>query len=87
MITGFSKRMSKVFKFMNEETIRLGDTSSGVEHLFLAILREGSGSAVQVLKRLGIVVKDIKIIIEGASKKQEKLHSKKEYNVKLNKTN
>ena len=51
--------MSKVFKFMNEETIRLGDTSSGVEHLFLAILREGSGSAVQVLKRLGIVVKDL----------------------------
>ena len=45
MITGFSKRMSKVFKFMNEETIRLGDTSSGVEHLFLAILREGNGSA------------------------------------------
>ena len=67
--------MSKVFKFMNEETIRLGDTSSGVEHL-LAILREGNGSAVQVLKRLGIV-KDIKIIIEGV-KKARKIAFKKE---------
>ena len=85
MITGFSKRMSKVFKFMNEETIRLGDTSSGVEHLFLAILREGSGSAVQVLKRLGIVVKDIKIIIEGALKKQEKYIQKKNTTLNLTK--
>jgi len=85
MITGFSKRMSKVFKFMNEETIRLGDTSSGVEHLFLAILREGSGSAVQVLKRLGIIVKDIKIIIEGALKKQEKFVQKKNTTLNLTK--
>ena len=85
MITGFSKRMSKVFKFMNEETIRLGDTSSGVEHLFLAILREGSGSAVQVLKRLGIDVKDIKIIIEGALKKQEKFMQKKNTTLNLTK--
>ena len=70
---------------MNEETIRLGDTSSGVEHLFLAILREGSGSAVQVLKRLGIVVKDIKIIIEGALKKQEKYIQKKNTTLNLTK--
>ena len=61
MITGFSKRMSKVFKFMNEETIRLGDTSSGVEHLFLAILREGSGSAVQVLKDWELLSKTLKL--------------------------
>tara|TARA_A100001035_G_scaffold79405_1_gene61521 strand:- start:858 stop:3392 length:2535 start_codon:yes stop_codon:yes gene_type:complete len=85
MITGFSKRMSKVFKFMNEETLRLGDNSSGVEHLFLAILREGNGSAIIVLKKLGVVIKDIKIIIESAVKKQENITSKRKTSLNLTK--
>ena len=85
MITGFSKRMSKVFKFMNEETLRLGDNNSGVEHLFLAILREGNGSAIIVLKKLGVVIKDIKIIIESAVKKQENITSIRKTSLNLTK--
>ena len=55
MNTGFSNRMKDVFTYVREEVIRLGDENIGVEHLFLGILREGGGIAVNILKDLGKV--------------------------------
>ena len=54
MNTGFSNRMKDVFTYVREEVLRLGGRSIGVEHLFLGILREGEGTAIRVLKNLGI---------------------------------
>jgi len=44
--------MKEVFNYVREEAIRLGDESIGVEHLFLGILREGGGAAINTLKGL-----------------------------------
>jgi ATP-dependent Clp protease ATP-binding subunit ClpC len=65
MDTEFSNRMKDVFTYVREEVIRLGGVSIGVEHLFLGILREGSGSAIKTLKGLGIDPKDLRVIIES----------------------
>ena len=65
MNTGFSNRMKDVFTYVREEVIRLGGESIGVEHLFLGILREGGGTAIDTLKGLGIDPKDLRIIIES----------------------
>ena len=54
MNAGFSNRMKDVFTYVKEEVIRLGDESIGAEHLFLGILREGGGAAINTLKGLGI---------------------------------
>ena len=65
MNTEFSNRMKDVFTYVREEVIRLGDDSIGVEHLFLGILREGGGTAIDTLKSLGIDPNDLRIIIEN----------------------
>tara|TARA_B100001093_G_scaffold455381_1_gene465533 strand:+ start:133648 stop:136194 length:2547 start_codon:yes stop_codon:yes gene_type:complete len=65
MNTGFSNRMKDVFTYVREEVIRLGDENIGVEHLFLGILREGGGIAVNVLKDLGINLDTLKSLIEN----------------------
>ena len=65
MNTEFSNRMKDVFTYVREEVIRLGDDSIGVEHLFLGILREGGGTAIDTLKSLGIDPSDLRIIIEN----------------------
>ena len=65
MNTGFSNRMKDVFTYVREEVIRLGDENIGVEHLFLGILREGGGIAVNILKDLGINLDTLKSLIEN----------------------
>ena len=64
MNTGFSNRMKDVFTYVREEVLRLGDESIGVEHLFLGIIREGGGLAIQILKNIGVDIKDLRKIIE-----------------------
>ena len=71
MKTEFSNRMKDVFNYVREEVLRLGDESVGAEHLFLGILREGEGSAIEVLKELGIITKDLRIIIESRITKRD----------------
>jgi len=71
MKTEFSNRMKEVFNYVREEVLRLGDESIGVEHLFLGILREGKGTAIKVLKGLGVDPKDLKVIIENKIIKKE----------------
>jgi len=71
MNTGFSNRMKDVFTYVREEVIRLGDESIGVEHLFLGILRDGGGTAINTLKGLGIDPKDLRVIIESNITKRD----------------
>tara|TARA_B100001540_G_scaffold100435_1_gene90355 strand:+ start:2280 stop:4805 length:2526 start_codon:yes stop_codon:yes gene_type:complete len=73
MNTGFSSRMKEVFTYVREEVIRLGHKSIGPEHLFLGILREGNGSAIKVLKKIGVNLKDLKLIIENNIPPRKKL--------------
>jgi ATP-dependent Clp protease ATP-binding subunit ClpC len=71
MKTEFSNRMKDVFAYVREEVLRLGDESIGIEHLFLGILREGEGTAIKVLKDLGIDPKDLRVIIEKEITKRD----------------
>jgi ATP-dependent Clp protease ATP-binding subunit ClpC len=71
MNTGFSNRMKEVFTYVREEVLRLGDVSIGVDHLFLGILREGDGTAIRVLKELGIDTKELRVIIENNISKKD----------------
>jgi ATP-dependent Clp protease ATP-binding subunit ClpC len=63
--------MKDVFTYVREEVLRLGDESIGIEHLFLGILREGEGTAIRVLKKLGIDPKDLRVIIENKITKRD----------------
>ena len=71
MKTEFSNRMKDVFTYVREEVLRLGSESIGIEHLFLGILREGEGTAIRVLKDLGIDPKDLRVILENKITKRD----------------
>ena len=61
----FSQRIKDVLSYSKEEAIRLGNSEIGPEHLFLGILREGEGVAIDVLITLGANLYDIRKDVEA----------------------
>src|SRR3989339_946450 len=64
----FSQKIKDVITFSREEAVRLGNSNISIEHLFLGILREGDGVAVDVLTSLGIEMNDLRKFIEARLK-------------------
>lgn len=62
----FSQRIKDVLSYSKEEAIRLGNTEIGPEHLFLGILREGEGIAIDILISLGANLYDLRRDVENA---------------------
>jgi ATP-dependent Clp protease ATP-binding subunit ClpC len=62
----FSQRIKDVLSYSKEEAIRLGNTEIGPEHLFLGILREGEGIAIDVLVTLGANLYELRKDVEGS---------------------
>jgi ATP-dependent Clp protease ATP-binding subunit ClpC len=60
----FSQRIKDVLGYSKEEAIRLGNNQISPEHLFLGILREGEGVAVEIMVSLGADLSDLKRQIE-----------------------
>ncbi len=64
MDSQFSPRIKDILSYSREEAIRLGNESIGLEHIFLGILRDGEGVAIEVLTNLGVNLAEIKQSIE-----------------------
>ena len=54
MEDNFSPRVKDVIQFSKEEALRLGHDFIGTEHLILGMLRDGNGSAIDILNLLNI---------------------------------
>ncbi|MGQ7869946.1 ATP-dependent Clp protease ATP-binding subunit [Sunxiuqinia sp. sy24] len=66
MDSQFSPRIKDVLTYSREEAIRLGNEQIGLEHIFLGILREGEGIAIDILTNMGVNLSEIKEAIESA---------------------
>jgi len=64
----FSPRVKDVISYSREEALRLGHDFIGVEHLLLGIIREGEGTAVQIMKSLGVSLKELRKVIEASTR-------------------
>ncbi|HNX54767.1 MAG TPA: ATP-dependent Clp protease ATP-binding subunit [Prolixibacteraceae bacterium] len=64
MDSQFSPRIKDVLSYSREEAIRLGNESIGLEHIFLGILRDGEGVAIDILTNLNVNLSEIKQSIE-----------------------
>ena len=64
MDSQFSPRIKDVLTYSREEAIRLGNESIGLEHIFLGILRDGEGVAIEILTNLSVNLSEIKQSIE-----------------------
>lgn len=60
----FSPRVKDVITYSREEALRLGHDYIGTEHLLLGIIREGEGTAVRLLKALGIDLMELRKTVE-----------------------
>jgi len=67
MDENFSPRVKDVISFSKEEALRLGHDVIGTEHLMLGIIREGEGSAVQILESLDVDMGQFRGKVEGIS--------------------
>ena len=65
MDSQFSPRIKDVLSYSREEAIRLGNEQIGLEHIFLGILRDGEGIAIDILTNLGINLSEVKDAIES----------------------
>ncbi|MGV3541441.1 MAG: ATP-dependent Clp protease ATP-binding subunit [Rufibacter sp.] len=64
----FSNRVKEVISLSREEAIRLGHDYIGTEHLLLGMIREGEGTAIALLKKLGVPMEELKYALEQATK-------------------
>lgn len=71
----FSQRIRDVLSYSKEEAVRLGNSHLAVEHLFLGILRDGEGLAIDVLLNLGIDLLEIRQAVESRIKQNQAINS------------
>lgn len=64
----FSPRVKDVIAFSREEALRLGHDYIGTEHLLLGLIREGDGTAIKILKTLGVDTARVRHSVEEAVK-------------------
>ncbi len=62
----FSKRVKEVLNYSREEAIRLGNDYIGIEHLLLGILRDGRGTAIDIINGFSIEIKALRLSIDKA---------------------
>ncbi len=60
----FSQRVKDVLSYSKEEAVRLGNSHISIEHLFLGLLRDGEGKAIETLILLGGELYDLRMAIE-----------------------
>lgn len=64
----FSQRVKDILAYSKEEAIRLGNSHISPEHLFLGILRDGEGMAIDILINQGADLLSLKGSIEKSIK-------------------
>jgi ATP-dependent Clp protease ATP-binding subunit ClpC len=67
----FSQRIRDVLSYSKEEAVRLGNNHLSVEHLFLGILRDGEGVAIDILLMLGIELYEVRKAVENSIRQDD----------------
>jgi len=82
----FSQRIKDVLSYSKEEAVRLGNAYIGTEHLFLGILRDGEGLAINLLENLNVDLEKLKKSIEFRIRAEENIKIVDTDNIPLFKT-
>jgi ATP-dependent Clp protease ATP-binding subunit ClpC len=71
MDSQFSQRVKDILSYSKEEAIRLGNSHISPEHLFLGILRDGEGVAVDMMINSGVDL----LVLKGSIEKSIKVEN------------
>ncbi|MBI5540916.1 MAG: ATP-dependent Clp protease ATP-binding subunit [Bacteroidia bacterium] len=85
MDSKFSQRIKDVLSYSREEAVRLGNDVVGTEHVFLGLLRDGEGVAIDILVSMGVNLTDIRNAIEKRIKASDALKMTEADNLPLTK--
>jgi ATP-dependent Clp protease ATP-binding subunit ClpC len=85
MDSKFSQRIKDVLSYSREEAVRLGNDVVGTEHVFLGLLRDGEGIAIDILVSMGVNLTDIRNSIEKRIKASDALKMTEADNLPLTK--
>lgn len=85
MDSKFSPRIKDVISYSKEEAIRLGNRILAPEHLFLGIIRDGEGIAIEILHSLGVNLDTLKKKIETRVRTDEELKEDDFYHINMHK--
>ncbi|TAF73715.1 MAG: ATP-dependent Clp protease ATP-binding subunit [Bacteroidetes bacterium] len=64
----FSDKVKEIISYSREEAVRLGHDYIGTEHIVLGLIREGEGMSLNLLKKLGVNLDELKRSIEQYTK-------------------
>ncbi|MBN2261930.1 MAG: ATP-dependent Clp protease ATP-binding subunit [Prolixibacteraceae bacterium] len=64
MDSKFSQKIKDVLSYSREEAIRMGNDYIGNEHIFLGIIRDGEGVAIDILNNMGVDISAAKNEVE-----------------------
>ncbi len=82
----FSQRVKDVLSYSREEAIRLGNRNISSEHIFLGILRDGEGTAIDILISMGLDLAVLRKTVEDHLKTNAVLTPAEMENIPLLKT-
>ncbi len=64
----FSQKVKEIITLAREEALRLGHDYIGTEHLILGMIRDGEGIALNLLRDSGVILDELRVTIEQATK-------------------
>jgi len=82
----FSQRVKDVLSYSREEAIRLCNRNISSEHIFLGILRDGEGVAIDILVSMGLDLASIRKTVEDHLRAKTELSPSEIENIPLLKT-
>ena len=71
MAKDFTRDLQKIFSYAREEAARLGNRRAGLDHIFLALLRDGNNDATALLDAMGADRSMIKAEMESVLREAE----------------
>ena len=83
MAKDFTRDLQRIFSYAREEAARLGNRRAGLDHLFLALLRDGDNDATRILDSMGADRDNIKAEIESVLKEAESVPFEEAKNIQF----
>jgi len=73
MAKDFTKDLQRIFSYAREEAARLGNSKANLDHIFLALLRDGDNEATALLKAMGADTAMVRAEMESVLKESESI--------------
>ena len=83
MARDFTKDIQRIFSYAREEAARLGNRTAGLDHIFLALLRDGDNAATNLLKEMGADLDMVKGEMESVLREAESVPFEEAGNIKF----